>query len=69
MVIPELSNLGNSEDVTQEQTEKWYLNVWICVRNLLANKTRSVEGWSQEKRKARERLFGGRELNGNVKET
>lgn len=29
----------------------WYLNLWICVRNLLANKTRSVEGKGMEPRK------------------
>lgn len=41
-----------------------YLNVWIHVRNLSPNKTRSAEGKerAKRKRKAGERLFGVREL-------
>lgn len=52
--------------------KEWYLNVWIFVRNLLANKTKVCYGKGdgvKEKRKARERLFGGRQICENVKET
>lgn len=31
--------------------KEWYLNVWIFVRNLLANKMRSVMGKGMESRK------------------
>lgn len=49
----------------------WYLNLWVCVSILLANKTRAAEGkvTEQRKMKARERLFGGRGLCENVNET
>lgn len=62
----------SSREKLAVRAKDWYLNLWICVRNLLANKTRSVKEKGTEprkKRKARERLLGGRGLSENVKET